>query len=162
MLLHLLPLSCPAPPFHLRGGTGGSPRVRAGGWARTRALRGTDVEPETPPMATIRARMGVVGTPGRCWRRSGGFCSPRRRRRRREPRTSWSRDSSQSVGPSSSSASPHSCSATWTAYVSLLGHPCSLHFLLRIAGLHDMMIVPHKATTDQASRMHLLESGTNS
>jgi hypothetical protein len=24
------------------------------------------------------------------------------------------------------------------------------------------MIVPHKATTDQASRMHLLESGTNS
>jgi ACS family sodium-dependent inorganic phosphate cotransporter len=46
MLLHLLPLSCPAPPFRLRGG---SPRVRAGGRARTRALRGADVEPETPP-----------------------------------------------------------------------------------------------------------------
>lgn len=57
MLLHLLPLSCPAPPFHLRGGTGGSPRVRAGGRARTRALRGTDVEPETPP----RRRRGRDG-----------------------------------------------------------------------------------------------------
>ncbi|XP_066308770.1 probable anion transporter 1, chloroplastic [Miscanthus floridulus] len=56
MLLHLLPLSCPAPPLHLRG-TGGSPRVRAGGRARTRALRGTDVEPETPP----RRRRGCDG-----------------------------------------------------------------------------------------------------
>lgn len=59
MLLHLLPLSCPAPPFHLRrtGGSSRTPRVRAGDRARTRGLRGTDVEPETAP----RRRRGRDG-----------------------------------------------------------------------------------------------------
>ena len=51
MLLHLLPLSScpslPAPPF--RSSAGAGLRLRAGGRARRRALRETDLQPETPP-----------------------------------------------------------------------------------------------------------------
>jgi len=53
MLLHLLPLSCPRrPAAALRpgsGGGGGGPWARrAGGLARRRAVRRTDLQPETP------------------------------------------------------------------------------------------------------------------
>jgi hypothetical protein len=125
------------------GGSGGRT------WSRRQRREGA-----AAAMTTTLKRLGAVETPGRCWRRSGGFCSPRRLRRRRETVRRRSRDSSPSVGPSSSSASPHFYSATWTAYVSLL--VCYVR-------PHACMVVPsaHRATTDQASRIHALESGTN-
>ncbi|OEL27569.1 putative anion transporter 1, chloroplastic [Dichanthelium oligosanthes] len=62
MLLHLLPLSCPSrplPTFRSSGRSGSGPWVRRAGGraARRQALRGTDVQPETPP----RGRRGGDG-----------------------------------------------------------------------------------------------------